>query len=105
LRKGEALCIYQGQFILGETMERLKLPGDLMGSVNGRTRFARAGLNVHTTAPSLNPLTNNRTALEISDEGEQPLVLIPGTKICQVSFIRCWGTVDENKGDYTKEQL
>ncbi|MFN8524309.1 MAG: dCTP deaminase [Chloroflexota bacterium] len=80
-----------GETVHGITRERIKLPDNLCGWLQGRSRFARLGLMVHITASFMQPGINNRQALEINNAGPIPLALRPGTAVCQFIFEECVG--------------
>ena len=56
-------------FVLAQTLERVALPNDLMGLVEGRSSWARVGLSVHLTAPKIDPGFNGTITLEIANMG------------------------------------
>lgn len=72
--------------VLGITVERIRLPGNVCGWLEGRSKFARLGLMVHITAGFMQPGINNRQVLEISNVSPVPLALHPGTRLCQFIF-------------------
>jgi dCTP deaminase len=43
------------EFMLGFTLEEVRIPGWLAANVQGKSSLARAGLAVHITAPHINP--------------------------------------------------
>ncbi|MBU1201477.1 MAG: dCTP deaminase [Nanoarchaeota archaeon] len=73
-----------GGFILGITKEKITLPNDMCGWLQGRSRFARLGLSVHITASFLQPGISNKQVLEIFNANSKTIVLKSGTKICQL---------------------
>jgi dCTP deaminase len=75
-----------GETCHGLTQERIRLPGNLCGWLQGRSRFARLGLMVHITAAFIQPGIDNHQALEINNAGPMPLALRPGTRLCQFMF-------------------
>lgn len=81
-----------GQTIHGITRERISLPGDIAGWLEGRSRFARLGLMIHVTAGFVNPGVRNRQVLEISNLAGRPLAIHPGTRLCQIVLQRCEGS-------------
>ncbi|NTV24423.1 MAG: dCTP deaminase [Nanoarchaeota archaeon] len=81
-----------GELVLGITLERIKLPGDICGFLNSRSRFARLGLMSHISAPFISPGIDNHQVLEIYNAGPRPIKLIPGTKICHIVFAKCIGS-------------
>ena len=84
VKDGEHLLLMPGELVHGITKEKLKLPNNLAGRIEGRSRFARIGLMTHVTAGLLQPGCNNKQVLEISNMSPMPIALHPGTKICQV---------------------
>ena len=80
-----------GETIHGITRERIKLPGDICGRLEGRSRFARLGLMIHVTAGFIQPGVNNRQVLELSNTSREPLAIHPGVRICQFIFERTEG--------------
>src|SRR3954469_16828964 len=73
-----------GETIHGITRERITLPGDIGGWLEGRSRFARLGLMIHVTAGFITPGVSNRQVLEISNVSQRPLAIHPGTRLCQI---------------------
>lgn len=80
-----------GETVLGITRERVKLPGDICGWLEGRSRFARMGLVIHLTASFVQPGVDNRQVLEIGNLAPFPLILKPGVRVCQLILERTDG--------------
>lgn len=81
-----------GQAIHGVTQERITLPPDICGWIQGRSRFARIGLMVHVTANFMQPgITRAKQVLEMNNAGPIPLAIHPGTAICQIILEECLG--------------
>lgn len=91
VRVDDYFVLMPGETVLGITVERVKLPPNLCGWLEGRSRFARLGLMVHITAGFMQPGIDNRQVLEISNVSSVPLALHPGTRICQFIFMRTEG--------------
>lgn len=83
---GDYFVLMPGEAALGLTRERITLPDDLCGWLQGRSRFARVGLMVHITAAFIQPGVDNRQVLEMNNAGPIPLAIRPGTAICQFVF-------------------
>ncbi|MDG2305127.1 MAG: dCTP deaminase [Candidatus Binatia bacterium] len=81
-----------GETIHGITRERITLPGNIAGWLEGRSRFARLGLMIHVTAGFLSPGISNRQVLEISNLAGRPLSIHAGTRLCQIILQRCEGS-------------
>lgn len=90
-RLDEPYGLAPGETILGITRERIVLPSDLAGWLEGRSRFARLGLMIHVTAGFVSPGIQNRQVLEISNVSRRELAIHPGTRICQIVLERCEG--------------
>lgn len=71
---------------MGMTKERITLPDNICGRLEGRSRFARLGLLVHITAGFMHPGISNHQVLEMYNAGPIPLAIHPGTRICQFVF-------------------
>jgi dCTP deaminase len=80
-----------GVTIHGITRERLTLPPDLCGLLEGRSRFARLGLMIHVTSAFVQPGVSNHQVLEISNVAGHPLEIHPGTRLCQIVLLRTEG--------------
>jgi dCTP deaminase len=80
-----------GEAALGITRERIRLPDDICGWLEGRSRFARVGLMIHITASFMQPGIDNRQVLEMYNAGPIPLAIHPGMAVCQFIFAECTG--------------
>ena len=94
-----------GDTIHGITRERITLPGDIAGWLEGRSRFARLGLMIHVTAGFITPGVSNRQVLEISNVSQRPLAIHPGTRLCQIILQRCEGSAVYRGRFATQERL
>jgi dCTP deaminase len=86
----EPFMILPGQFILGQTVERIALSSTYAGFLEGRSSIARLGIIVHA-AGLVNPGTGMREpghlTLEIYCENLSPVLLYPGMRIVQIMFM------------------
>jgi dCTP deaminase len=80
--------LHPGEFVLGSTLERIALPDDLVGRVEGKSSLGRLGLLIHSTAGFVDPGFNGHITLELSNVANLPITLYPGMKIGQISFLR-----------------
>lgn len=85
---GKSLLMYPGPggFILGQTMEYVSIPHDLVGFVDGRSSYGRWGLRIHSTAGLIDAGFQGIITLEISLDGRHRMQLTPGERICQIRF-------------------
>lgn len=92
-----------GEFILGLTKEKITLPDNICGWLTGRSRFARLGLSIHITASFIQPGINNKQVLEIKNVSQIPLILYPGTKVCQIILMKTAGK-SKYRGRFMKQE-
>jgi dCTP deaminase len=104
LSEGEAYELGPNETVLGITLEKIRLGPNLVGRLEGRSRFARIGLLIHISAGFIAPGTENHQVLEISNMSPRPLKLHPGTAICQCLFEH---TSDPalHRGRYSKQDF
>jgi len=81
-----------GETIHGITRERIRLPGDIAGWLEGRSRYARLGLMIHVTAGFVAPGVASRQVLEMSNVAGRPLAIRAGVRVCQIVLQRCEGS-------------
>ena len=80
---GDQLALHPGQFVLGATLEFLRLPRHLAGEVVTRSSWARVGLIV-ATAVFVHPGYAGVLTLELANIGSVPMLLCPGLRIAQL---------------------
>ncbi|MGE0825470.1 MAG: dCTP deaminase [Candidatus Binatia bacterium] len=81
-----------GETIHGITREHIRLPGNICGWLEGRSRFARLGLMIHVTSGFVAPGVDNRQVLEMANVAGRPLAIHAGTRICQLVLQRAEGS-------------
>ena len=89
LNEDGCAIIKPGEFVLSQTMERVEMPhnSQLAARVEGRSSFARLGLVVHMTAPTIHAGFEGNIVLEMMNFGPFPLAMDPNhTHICQIIF-------------------
>jgi len=82
----EPFIMQPGDFALASTIERLELPDDLLGRLEGRSSIARLGITVHSTAAVFEPGWIGTATMELSNLGRMAVALYPGMRICAFSF-------------------
>ena len=80
-----------GETIHAITRERLRLPPDIGGWLEGRSRYARLGLMIHVTSGFVAPGVATRQVLEMSNVAGRPLAIHAGVPVCQIVLQRCEG--------------
>ncbi|HLI16403.1 MAG TPA: dCTP deaminase [Acidimicrobiales bacterium] len=96
--EGEALILHPGEFVLGSTLERVRLPDDLVGRLEGKSSLGRLGLLIHSTAGFVDPGFDGYLTLELSNVANLPITVYPGMKIGQISFLRMTTPADHPYG-------
>jgi dCTP deaminase len=90
----DALILHPGEFVLGATLERISLPDDLVGRLEGKSSLGRLGLLIHSTAGFVDPGFDGYLTLELSNVANLPITVYPAMKIGQISFLRMTTAAD-----------
>lgn len=93
------------RFLLGNTVETLTLPiregrPVLAARVEGRSSFARCGLLIHFTAPTIHAGFTGTITFEIMNLGLHDIILHPGIEIGQLIFERVEGMPKRNDSQF-----
>jgi len=80
--------LHPGEFVLGSTLERIRLPDDLVARLEGKSSLGRLGLLIHSTAGFIDPGWDGHVTLELSNVANLPITIYPGMKIGQISFMQ-----------------
>ncbi len=83
-----SLNLEPGEFVLAYTLEHITLPPYLAARVEGRSSYARLGISVHQTAPTVHAKWSGQLRLEIINNGPFICKLSAGLRICQLIFER-----------------
>jgi dCTP deaminase len=94
----EAFMLHPGEFVLGSTLERVAVPDDLVGRVEGKSSLGRLGLLIHSTAGFIDAGFDGHITLELANVASLPITLYPGMKIGQVSFMQMTTPADRPYG-------
>lgn len=94
----DPFILHPGEFVLGCTLERVALPDDLVGRLEGKSSLGRLGLLIHSTAGFVDAGFDGQLTLELSNVASLPITLFPGMKIGQVSFHRMTTPADNPYG-------
>lgn len=94
VKRGEAFVIHSGEFVLASTFEKIGLPRDLLGMLEGRSSLGRLGLIVHATASHIPPGFFGHLTFEVSNLSSLPIKLYSGMRVAQLSFVQVSSPVD-----------
>ena len=98
ISEDDVLMLHPGEFVLGSTVERVRLPNDLVGRLEGKSSLGRLGLLIHSTAGFVDAGWDGHLTLELSNVANLPITLYPGMKIGQISFLSMSSPVDRPYG-------
>ena len=96
--EGEPFILHPGEFVLGQTLERVTLPDDLVARLEGKSSLGRLGLLIHSTAGFVDSGFSGNLTLELSNVANLPITIYHGMPIGQISFMRMDGAVENPYG-------
>ncbi len=90
--------LHPGEFVLGATLERVGVPDDLVGRIEGKSSLGRLGLLIHSTAGFIDAGFDGHVTLELANVANLPITLYPGMKVGQISFLTMTTPADKPYG-------
>ncbi len=96
--KEEPFILHPGEFVLGQTLESIALPDDIVARLEGKSSLGRLGLLIHSTAGFVDPSFEGNLTLELSNVANLPITIYYGMPIGQISFMRMDGPVETPYG-------
>ena len=98
-----------GRLVLGKTLESVGLPiledgNCLAARVEGKSSYARCGLLVHFTAPTIHSGFKGTITLELYNLGPFTITLFPGAPICQLIIENVRGAPFRNDSQFHSQQ-
>ena len=94
----EPFILHPGEFVLGQTLERVTLPDDLVARLEGKSSLGRLGLLIHSTAGFVDSGFSGNLTLELSNVANLPITIYQGMPIGQMSFMRMDAPVERPYG-------
>jgi dCTP deaminase len=104
LAPGEALRIRRGEFILAQTLERVRLSRWLLARLCGRSSWGRQGLMIHVTAGVIDPGWDGVLTLEMYNVGPATVEVPHGAAIGQLIIERLDSESTGYRGRYQGAQ-
>jgi dCTP deaminase len=98
IENGRPFILHPGEFVLGQTLERVTLPDDLVARLEGKSSLGRLGLLIHSTAGFVDSGFSGNLTLELSNVANLPITIYHGMPIGQLSFMRMDGPVERPYG-------
>ena len=90
--------LHPGEFVLGQTLECVTLPDDVVARLEGKSSLGRLGLLIHSTAGFVDPSWHGNLTLELSNVANLPITIYHGMPIGQISFMRMDAAVERPYG-------
>ena len=84
----DSFILHPGDLVLASTLEWIKIPEDLVARLDGRSRWGRVGLKVHSTAGDIQPGSYGVVVFELQTDGRVSFELYPGLRIAQLRFYK-----------------
>ncbi|MFO0824776.1 MAG: dCTP deaminase [Gemmataceae bacterium] len=105
---GQPFVLRPNQLVLGRTLEKVTLPivpdgQSLAARVEGKSSYARCGLLVHFTAPTIHAGFSGTITLELINLGPCNISLYAGTPICQLIVEAVCGTPFRNDSQFQNQ--
>ena len=102
---GQPFVLRPNRLVLGRTLEKVTLPivrdgQSLAARVEGKSSYARCGLLVHFTAPTIHAGFSGTITLELINLGPCNISLYPGTPICQLIVEAVYGVPFRNDSQF-----
>lgn len=82
------IVLLPGEMVLAHSFEYVRLPDGVAAELEGRSSYARLGLEIHLTAGMIDPGFEGTITFEMVNNGPNPIPLFPGLRIGQLRFLR-----------------
>ncbi len=109
LQDWDKFVLHPGDFVLWVTLEKIKIPYDLVARCEWRSSIWRLGVIIHSTAGFIDPWFEGTITLEMTNINEVPIALYTGMRIGQFAFETIvWeveNTYDKRKGSKYMNQV
>lgn len=97
----EGVVIHPGEFVIGTTLETVKIPDDKVARIEGRSSYARLGLIPHAAGGFVDAGFEGEITLEIQNLGNVPITIYPEDRICQMAVETMTSRAERPYGDKT----
>jgi dCTP deaminase len=85
-KKAKSIVLKPQQMCLGITKEKITLADNIVGFLEGRSRYARMGLSIHITSSFVQPGISNHQVLEILNNSHYNYKISEGMRITHIVF-------------------
>lgn len=90
------------EFLLGCTLETIKMPTNVVGLIKDKSTWARRGLSVFNTL--IDPGFEGQITLELKNQSDQVIKLPRGVGIAQIMFLECDPVDNPYSGKYQGQE-
>lgn len=94
--RGDSIPLGSGEMVLARTAECFRMPSDCAGAIEGRSSYARLGLEVHLAGGFINPGWGGHMPLSLVNHGSARLLIPVGTPVCQLMVISLGDEPDQD---------
>jgi len=84
--RADSFVLNPGQFVLGETLERIELPDNIVATIEGKSSIARLGVTLHQTGGWIDAGFRGTITLEMANVNARPVKIYAGMPIGQLVF-------------------
>jgi dCTP deaminase len=108
LTEDQPYVLRPNKLVLAKTLERVELPllsgnGSLAARVEGKSSYARCGLLIHFTAPTIHAGFAGTITLELINLGPLDIALYPSMPICQLIIEQVHGQPTRNDSQFQNQ--
>lgn len=96
LKEGQQVWIPPHGYILGYSLEYIRMPRHLKGCCTGKSTLARCGIAINTTP--IEPGWEGFLTLEIANQTPCPVIVFAGEGIAQLEFHTLFGELNQDYG-------
>jgi deoxycytidine triphosphate deaminase len=75
-------------FVLARTKEKITLPADICGLIEGRSKLAQQGISVEQSSKLIEPGSDSTMVLEIFNVSDTEVRLLEGQKIAKMVLLK-----------------
>jgi deoxycytidine triphosphate deaminase len=86
--KDGVISVVAKGFVLARTKERITLPLNVCGLIEGRSKLAQKGISVEQSSKLIEPGSDNTMVLEIFNASDEVVVLKVGQKIAKMILLK-----------------
>ena len=85
IEEDKPFTIHPGEFVLATTHEKVNMPSNIVGSIDGRSSLGRLGIIIQTAA-MVDAGFKGHITLELANIGKMPVNIYPQMRICRMTL-------------------